>query len=177
MSMKVGRYYFMSLAAGMLWLRAENPVQAARFLQATVELDGKVVLSTTLSDDGTSPGEVLWRQLEGCSWNEESLKIPADPSDASRAKLRGALVFRIRHVDRILSEAKADELSLERRGFTTNLWSIPREEVERIARANGFAIPPPPSRLRAEVLWFWAAVAVFFLLIGAWIVQKAEKVK
>src|SRR5262249_41240641 len=143
-----------SLLAGVLWLLSDGSASAARHLKGTVELNDKVVLRTSF-DDGNEPVPVLWRQLgEDVLWEEEAAKIDPDAADASAAKLRGALVIRIYHVDRLLVEAKADELSLKRAGPAGDRWSIPMAEVERIAQANGIPNPPSPTLFQ-----WWAAAA------------------
>jgi hypothetical protein len=44
-------------------LSADKTASAARLLTATVQWDGRRVLQTAYSDDGTAPPEIVWRYL------------------------------------------------------------------------------------------------------------------
>lgn len=155
-----------------LWLAAGGPAFAARLLTATVQLDGQTVLQSKYQDDdswGTPPGPAtVWRYLgKEPIWVEQGAQIQADAADPVRAKLRGNVVVRVQHVDRLIVEAKADELTLVRANPSSENWYLPADEVERLAQANG--IPAAPSRTRFErvSLWLWPVVAALVVGISA----------
>jgi hypothetical protein len=120
---------------------ANGPAHAARLLGATVELDGRVVLSTAYEDDSNPYPERVWRYLgREPLWADVS-EVSADPANPARANLRGPLLIRIRHTTSPIVESTASELTLVRKETTGDRWFLPEGEVERIAQANG--IPRP----------------------------------
>jgi hypothetical protein len=111
---------------------------AARLLSATVELNGQMVLRTAYEDDdfwGSPPGAAtVWRYLgKERLWVEKEAQVCAGAAHPLRAKLRGTLIIRLQHVDRLIVEAKAAELTLIRADPSSDKWFLPAEEVERLA--------------------------------------------
>src|SRR5262245_13760250 len=129
-----------------LWLAMTNPASAARLLTATIKLNGQTVLQATYPDNdywGAPPAATVWRYLGKEPMSVEKAQIQADAADPLQATLRGDLVIRILHVDRLIVEAKATEVTLIRTSPASDKWILPAEEVERLAQANG--IPDAPS--------------------------------
>ena len=173
------------LAASILgvcwWLALGNSAFAARLLSATVQLDGQTVLQSKYQDDdfwGTPPGPaVVWRYLgKEPIWVEKGAHVHADGTDPLHAKLRGNLVIRIQHVDRMIVEAKATEITLIRPDPSSDKWFLPAEEVERLAQANG--IPAVPSRTLFERPSTWLALGIAALVlvgsIAAWLLMRRQ---
>jgi hypothetical protein len=116
---------------------------AARLLQATVEVDGQLVLQTSYTDSGAEKRETVWRYFGKEPGWAETAKIQPDEADPQRAHLKGNIVIRIQHVDRPIVQANVSELELMRIGSPGDRWFLPESEVERIAAASG--IPAPPA--------------------------------
>lgn len=121
----------------LLTATTTSPVEAARLLTATVELDGQIVLNTAYPDDSNPYQERVWRYLADPPGWTESSKIQASHDDPLRAELKGEIVIRIVHVSRTIVEARATELTLVRPDPLSDYWHLPDSEVERVATANG----------------------------------------
>ena len=160
---------FLTLA---LWPLVGSSALAARLLRATVELDGDVVLQSTYTSPDTSAAATVWRYLSGeSSRTEASPKVEADLDNPLRADLQGAIVISVRHVDRVIVEAKASQLTLIRAQPTSDNWFLPQEEVERLAQANGIPDPPFVDPSMFELLWWFWPLAVPCLIIAAVLVM------
>jgi hypothetical protein len=97
-----------------------------------------------------------------------------------QVKLRGALVIRLQHVDRVIVEAKAAELTLIRADPSGDQWFLATEEVERLAQANGIPDEPPPTPVQRASTWHGLGVAaavvlVLFLSIGVWLLLRTRR--
>lgn len=186
--MRNRRRLAVSLLAVWLWLAMDSSAFAARLLSATFQQNGQTVLMTKYQDDdmwGAPPGAAtVWRYLgKKPLWVEEGATIQADAADPLQAKLRGALVIRLQHVDRVIVEAKAAELTLIRADPSGDQWFLAVEEVERLARANGIPDVPSPTPFQRASTWLGlgVAVAVVFMVvvvvvgIGAWVLLRARR--
>jgi hypothetical protein len=87
-----------------------------------------------------------------------------------QAKLRGFVIIRLQHGDRLIVEAKAAELTLIRAAPSSDNWSVPAEEVERLAQANGIpAVPSPTFFERASKrLGLGIATVVLVVSVSVW---------
>src|SRR5262249_30193633 len=98
--------------------------------------------------------------------------------EPTQAKLRGNLVIRLLHVDRLIVEAKAAELTLIREGPSSDKWFLSAEEVERLAQANGIPAEPAPSLFERGGTWLGlvvaAAVAAVVSMCG-WLFLRARR--
>lgn len=169
------------LLAAWCWLATGAPAFAARLLNATIELNGQRVQRTYYQDNdmwSAPPGPpVVWRYLgEKPLWAEKGASIKADPADALKARLEGALVIRFQHGDRPIVEAKASELSLMRSDPASDLWFLPKAEVERLALANGIPSVPAPSWLESPSVGLaaaaMAAALVAFFVARQWLLER-----
>jgi hypothetical protein len=131
---------------------------------------------------GAPPGDAtVWRYLgKKPLWVEAGAKIQADADDPLQAKLRGALVIRLQHVDRVIVEAKAAELTLIRADSSGEQWFLATEEVERLAQANGIPDVPSPAPFQRASTWLWLCVAaavvlVMVLSISAWLLLRTRR--
>ncbi len=162
------RHRITCLLAGLLCLVLVNSALAARFLTAIFQVDGQTVLESAYEDDdwfGPPPGaQVVWRYLakEPLGVERKSL-ISVDRADPLKAKLRGHVVIRIQHVDRLIIERETSELRLIRTTPSSERWFVPTEEVERVAKG----LPPPndPRLLLSVVL-------VLVTVIAAWLMYR-----
>lgn len=110
-----------------------------RYLEATVERDGEPVLSTGFGvSDALSPTE-SWLALEGKQF-EPVGEVTPDPADPLRLVLRGRSRIELRHAGSPYATVEVDNLRLVRDDASTNLWRLPREEVQRTA--------PPAAAIR-----------------------------
>ncbi len=89
--------------------------------------------------------------------------ISVDRADPLKAKLRGHVVIRIQHVDRLIIARETSELRLIRTTPSSERWFVPAEEVERVAKG----LPPPndPRLLLSVVL-------VLVTVIAAWLMYR-----
>jgi hypothetical protein len=170
-----------SLLAVWLWLAMGSSAFAARLLSATVQLNGQTVLHTNYQDDdmwGAPPGgATVWRYLgKKPLWVEKGAQVQADAAEPLQAKLQGTLVIRLQHVDRVIVEAKAAELTLIRADPSGDQWFLPVEEVERLAQANGIPDVPSPTLFQRASTWLGLSVAaaVVVVSIGAWLLLRAR---
>jgi hypothetical protein len=155
-----------SLLAASLWLSLGSSAFAARLVKATVQLDGQTVLHSTYQDDDYADAATVWRYLsKEPLWVENGAQVKADAAEPLQAKLRGSLVIRLQHVDRLIVESKASELTLIRSGPASDKWFLPVAEVERIAQANGIPNVPSPDLFERGDAWLWPIVAATVVLV------------
>jgi hypothetical protein len=171
-----------SLLGVWLWLAMGNSAFAARLLSATVELNGQTVLHSQYQDDdfwGAPPGAAtVWRYLgKEPLWVEKGAQLHADAADPLRAKLRGNLVIRLQHVDRLIVEAKAADLTLIRAGPSSDKWFLPAEEVERLAQANGIPALPSPGLFERPSTWVGLSIVAVVLVmsISTWLLIRRRR--
>jgi hypothetical protein len=142
-----------------------------RFLRASVALNGQVVLRSAYEDGSRVDGATVWRYwgTEPMS-GEVSHPLEASNADPLRVTLVGSLYLKFEHVNRIIVDGRANKLTLIRTHIDSNLWFLPRAEVERIAQLSGIpAAPPDYSELLGCCLPFSIVVvgAVILLCIAA----------
>jgi hypothetical protein len=171
-----------SLLGVWLWLAMGSSAFAARLLSATIQLNGQTVLHATYQDDdfwGAPPGAAtVWRYLgKEPLWVEKGPQVQADAADPLLAKLRGNLVIRLQHVDRLIVEAKAAELTLIRAGPSSDRWFLPADEVERLAQANGIPAAPSLTLLGRAGTWLGLSIAAVVLVVGvsAWLLSRRRR--
>ena len=170
-SVRKGHYGAVGLLAVGLWLNMGSSTVAARLLHAVAQLNGQTVLRSTYQDDdfwGAPPGAaIVWRYLgKEPLWVEEGVQIQASVDDPLQAKLQGLLVLRLQHVDRVIVEAKAGELTLIRASPSSIKWFLPAGEVERLAQANGIPAVPSPALFERASTWLWLSMAALVLLVS-----------
>jgi hypothetical protein len=172
----MGRRLAIWLLAAGLWLSLQGSAFAARLVTAVVQLDGQTVLRSTYQDDdfwGTPPGAAtVWRYLgQEPMWVEKGGQVTADAAEPAQAKLKGSLVIRLQHVDRLIVEAKAAELTLTRADPSSDKWFLPAEEVERLAQANGIPAVPSLTLLERASTWLGLSIAAVVLVVStcAWL--------
>jgi hypothetical protein len=122
------------VGAGVL-LAAAATAHAARLLQFTIELDGKVILHTLYQDSGRPDAPAVWGYWGKAPITavEKDTSVKPDAEDAKTATLKGDLRLRIQHVDRVIAEARVESLRLIRQDAADDRWFLPREEVQRTA--------------------------------------------
>src|SRR5262249_29715057 len=150
-----------------LWLAIGNSASAARLLTATIELNGQTVLQSTYPDNdywGAPPAAAVWRYFGREPMSVEKAQIPADAADPLQAKFRGDLVIRILHVDRLIVEATATDLTLIRRSPASDKWFLPAEEVERLAQANGIPDEPSLALFDSSTAWLGLGIAAVVVI-------------
>jgi hypothetical protein len=154
---------------------------AARLLTATFQLNSQTVLHTKYQDNdmwGAPPGAAtVWRYLGKKPLSaKQGAQVQADATDPLQAKLRGTLVIRLQHVNRVIVEAKAAELTLIRGDPSGDQWFLPVEEVERLAQANGIPDVPSTTLFQRASTWLVPSVAaaVVIVSIGAWLLLRAR---
>jgi hypothetical protein len=148
---------------------------AARLVSATVQLNGQTVLHSTYQDEdfwGAPPGAAtVWRYLrKEPLWVEPGAQVQADATDSLQAKLRGLLIIRLQHVNRLIVDAKAAELTLIRTAPSSDKWFVPAEEVERLAQANGIPAVPSLTLFERASTWLGLGIATVVLIVSlsAW---------
>jgi hypothetical protein len=166
---KVGQRLAVNALAAGLWLLLPGSAFAARLVTAIVQLDGQTVLSSTYQDDdfwGAPPGAAtVWRYLgKEPMWAEKTARVTADAAEPLQAKLTGSFVIRLQHVDSLIVQAKASELTLIRADPSSDKWFLPTEEVERLAEANGIPGLPPPSLFQRASTWLGLSIAAVVLV-------------
>jgi hypothetical protein len=168
----------------VLWLLVGDSTLAARLLHATVELDGEVVLSSSYTSPDSAAAATVWRYLSQESYHTEiSPKVELDSADPLRANLHGSIVICIRHVERVIVEAKATELTLIRAQPTSDQWFLPQGEIERLAQSNGIPDPPVVDPSMFELLWWLVPLAVVGLLIATvlvmalWLLSRSKRIR
>jgi hypothetical protein len=167
-----------SLLAVWLWLALGSSAFAARLLGATVQLNGQTVLQSKYQDDDFWGAPTVWRYLgKEPLLVEKGAQVQADVADPLRAKLRGSLVIRIQHVDRLIVEAKAGELTLIRADPSSDKWFLPAEEVERLAQANSIPAVPSLTLFERTSTWFGLSIAAVVLVvsISAWLSRRRRE--
>jgi hypothetical protein len=170
-----------SLLAVGLWLSMPAPAFAARLVTATFQRDGQTVLRSTYQDNdfwGAPPGAAtVWRYLgKEPMWVEKGVQVAADAAEPLQAKLKGSLVIRLQHVDRLIVEAKADDITLIRADPSSQKWFLPTEEVERLAQANGILDLASPTLFERANIWLWLSVAaVAVVSICTWLLIRARR--
>jgi hypothetical protein len=165
-----------------LWLALGNSAFAARLLSATVQLNGQTVLHSKYQDDdfwGAPPGAAtVWRYLgKEPLWVEKGAEVQADAADPLRAKLQGNVVIRLQHVDRLIAEAKAADLTLIRADPSSDKWFLPAEGVERLAQANGIPAVPSPTPIERASTWLGLSIAagVLVMSISTWLLIRRRR--
>jgi len=162
-----------------LCLVLSRAVWAARLLDVHVYDGDQVVLHTYYQDHGTEKTATVWRYLreKPIMVAEEDTSVVADKDDPLRATLKGNLRITISHVDRVLAEATATELSLVRERASDALWYLPEEEVERTAAIAG--LPPKPKGLGTTARRALIAAVVIAIVILAvalvWFIKRAGR--
>src|SRR5262249_5957999 len=140
----------------------------------------RVVLCSYYQDDGYPGAVVVWRYLAKPPLSvEKGSQVKASPVDALETKLQGPLLVRIQHVDRVLVEARASELTLMRTDPSGDKWFLPWEEVERLAQANGIPSVPEPASWERQTVRFaviGAGVVVVAALAG-WLLFRARQIR
>lgn len=161
-------------------LFADQPTAcAARLLTAEVEVDGKLVLRTAYTDDGTANRSTVWRYLGREPGMTETAKIQADEANPQQARLNGDIVIRIHHGGSPIVQAETTKLQLVRIGSPNDRWYLAAAEVERIAAANGI---PRPVASGSPSATFWLgiigglAVLVMALVLLLWIMWPRSRV-
>jgi hypothetical protein len=103
--------------------------------------------------------------------------VTADAAQPLQAKLKGSLVIRLQHVNHLIVQAKASELTLIRANPSSDKWFLPTEEVERLAPANGIAGLPSPSRSQRANTWLGLSIATVVLVvsISAWLLIRSRQ--
>jgi hypothetical protein len=170
------------LLAVWLWLVVGSSAFAARLLSATVQLNGQTALHSTYQDDdfwGAPPGAAtVWRYLgKEPLWVEKGTQVQADAADPLRATLRGILVIRLQHVDRLIVEAKTAELTLIRANPSSDKWFLPAGEVERLAQANDIPAVPSLTLFERASTWLGLSIAAVVLVvsISAWLLIRRRR--
>ena len=165
-----------------LWLAMGSSAFAARLLSAIVQLNGQTVLQSAYQDNdfwGAPPAAAtVWRYLgKEPLWVGKGAQVQADAADPLRAKLWGNLVIRVRHVDRLIVEAKAAELTLIRAAPSSDKWFLPAEEVERLAQANGIPAAPSLTLLGRAGTWLGLSIAAVVLVVSlsAWLLIRRRR--
>ena len=142
-----------------------------RFLKASVELNGQVVLRSAYEDGGRVDGATVWRYWgTEPMFGEVSHPFEASSEDPLQATLDGSLYLKFEHGIRIIVDGRANKVTLIRTHINSNLWFLPRAEVERIAQLSGIpAAPRDYSELLGCCLPFSIVVvgAVILLCIAA----------
>jgi hypothetical protein len=165
-----------------LWLATGSSAFAARLLSATVRLNGQTVLHSKYQDDdfwSAPPGAAtVWTYLgKEPLWVEKGAQVQADAADPVRAKLRGSLVIRLQHVDRLIVEAKAAELTLIRADPSSDKWFLPAEEVERLAQANGIPAVSSLPLVERPSTWLGLDIAAVVLVVSVsvWLLIRRRR--
>lgn len=179
--MRMRSHCAVNLLAVWLWVSMDSSAFGARLLSATVQLDGQTVLQTSYQDDdmwSAPPGAAtVWRYLSKKPLSAEKVvQLEVDNSKPLQAKLQGTLVIRMQHVNRVIVEAKATELTLIRADPASDQWYLPVDEVERLAQANG--IPGLPSATLFQFASTWlglTAAAAVVVSLAAWLLLRARQ--
>ena len=163
-----------------LWLALGSSAFAARLLSATVQLNGQTLLHSTYQDNdfwGAPDAATVWRYLgKEPLWVEKGAQVQADAADPSQASLRGDLIIRLQHVDRLIVSAKATELTLIRSDPSSDNWFLPAEEVERLAQTNGIPAVPTLTLFERASSWFGVSiVAVVLVVMSAWLLIRRRR--
>jgi hypothetical protein len=181
-SVKTGQRLGVSLLVVGLWLSMHGSALAARLVTAIVQLDGQIVLRSTYQDDdfwGALPGAAtVWRYLgKEPLWVKKGVQVTADAAEPLRANLKGSLVIRLQHVDRLIVESKAADLTLIRADPSSEKWFLPAQEVERLAQANGIPDVPSPAFFARASPWVGVSVAaaVVVVSISGWLLIRARR--
>jgi hypothetical protein len=169
-----------SLLGVWLWLAVGSSAFAARLLTATIQLNGQTVLHSTYQDNdywGAPSAATVWRYLgKEPLWVEKGAQVQADAADPLQANLRGDLIIRLQHVDRLIVSAKATELTLIRADPSSDKWFFPAEELERLAQTNG--IPSVRTLTLFEHASSWlgvSIVAVLLVVTSAWLLIRRRR--
>ena len=180
--MRIGQRFAMNLLAAGLWLFLPGSAFGARLLTAIVQLDGQTVLSSKYQDDdfwGHPPGPaIVWRYLgKEPMWTEEPMRITADAAEPLQAKLKASLVIRVQHVDHLIVQAKASELTLIRTDISSDRWFLPPEDVERLAQANGIPGLRSPSHVQPTRTSLGPSIVAIALVgsISAWLLIRRRQ--
>jgi hypothetical protein len=179
---KVAQRLAVSFLAAGLWLFLPGSAFAARLVTAVVQLDGQTVLSSKYQDNdfwGAPPGPaVVWRYLgKEPMWAEEPVLVTADAAQRLEAKLKGSLDIRLQHVNHLIVQAKASELTLIRANPSSDKWFLPTEEVERLALANGIPGLRSPSHSQEANTWLGLSIATVVLVgsVSAWLLIRSRQ--
>ncbi len=126
----------LALATAILLVR---PAWGARLLQVYVERDGTVVSCSYYEDDGRADEATVWRYLQRqpIMVDDGVTNIETDADNPLEAQLKGDLLLRIQHVERIIAQARLSTLTLCREHQQTQAWFLPVAEVERTAAVAG----------------------------------------
>ncbi len=143
-----------------------------RFLKASVELNGQVVLRSAYKDGGRVDGATVWRYWgTEPMFGEVSHPFEASSEDPLRTTLVGSLHLKFEHVNRIIVEGRVNKLTLIRTHIDSNLWFLPRTEVERIAKLSGISAAP----LDYEKLLAWLCLCIIVVGIPGLYVVAARR--
>jgi hypothetical protein len=108
-----------------------------RLLEARVERDGELVLKALFSvPDSMSPAEA-WKQLEGRTFTSVG-SIQLDDTDPKKALLRGKIRVALTHTGNPFASAEVENLRVVRPAGAEHGWEIPKEELDRAAKAAGY---------------------------------------
>ena len=159
-----------SIILSLILLIADVQIaSAARFLQAQVIVDGKLVLEMKFGAPDIEEKARTWARLGEKSFQPVGEIVPL-ADDPQKAVLTGQIHITIGHVDRPVASATTDRLQLVRDGGG---WRLPPEELERTAQAAGL----DPGKMQEPTLGYGivilaACVAVVLVVIGGWVVRR-----
>jgi hypothetical protein len=123
-------------AIGIAWAYDRPPAPSARFVRASIHLDGREILRGSTSDDGSPDVDAVWGYLKGLEFQvTEELQKLALPTDGSELVLEkkgepNAIVLAVAYG----GEARTWRLSLSRvlASDGTPCWKLRPTEIERL---------------------------------------------
>ncbi len=106
-----------------------------RLLTVQIESDGKVVYEGIRGVPDNTPVVEMWDVLDDVPFKPTTTKNNGAENDTTnRVTLEGAVVVRIKHVNRELANAALEELTF-RHNKVEATWSLDAAEVARIKRS------------------------------------------
>lgn len=145
-----------------LFLGHTAPARAAKAIEASIEQNGKVILQGVYTGGDRADAAEIWEDLS-LAWLKALQEIPADPADSQQATLTGDIRILVSWGRNPIASAQMDKLRLVRVSGTNDQWQIPRDEVERAAKAAGLQLHP---RVGLHGGWIAGIIGVCVLFGG-----------
>lgn len=128
-----------------------RPAQAARYIRARIEHDGKVRLQAGFGVPDREPLAGIWRHLDGVSWTAVDELQPGQ-DNPNEVTLTGTVRIII---DNEIAVATVDRLRLVRAAGSQKSWQLPKDEVIRTREAAGLDL----SARQDPGDWRWLVLA------------------